>query len=178
MLHLYLLNDSVFGGEGIRLGFATSLSAVAALTVLIYATASWRYHLGGVQGFVLAFAGVAVAVEAISPIPHAAAAQRHADLQAASGHGLFRLRAVHHRRAACAADRADRKASAQGGAARPMVAGLPPLLTLEKLLFRMIQLGFLLLTLTLVVRASCSPRKSSAMPCRSTTRPSSAWPPG
>ena len=41
--------------------------AVAALTVLTYAGAVWRYHLGGVLGFVLAFAGAAVIIEAISP---------------------------------------------------------------------------------------------------------------
>ena len=67
-VHLYLLNEGIFGGEGVRLGFSTSISAVAALTVLTYAAAAWRYHLGGVQGFVLAFAGMAVAVEAISPL--------------------------------------------------------------------------------------------------------------
>ncbi len=66
LLHLYLLNEGVFGGEGIRIGFATSISAVAALNVLIYAAASWRYHLAGVHGFVLAFAGLAVLAEAIA----------------------------------------------------------------------------------------------------------------
>jgi len=149
LLHLYLLNEGVFGGEGIRLGFATSLSAVAALTVLTYAAASWRYHLGGVLGFVLAFAGLAVVVEAISPMPHPAAHSAmpvfklHLAL-AFSAYSLFTIAALHALLIALAQKHLHKAVPPA------VVAGLPPLLTLEKLLFRMIQVGFVLLTLTLL----------------------------
>jgi ABC-type uncharacterized transport system permease subunit len=149
MLHLYLLNEGVFGGDGIRLGFATSLSAVAALTVLTYAAAAWRYHLGGVLGFVLAFAGSAVVIEAISPMPHPAA---HSAMpifklhlaMAFSAYSLFTIAALHALLIALAQKHLHKAVPPA------VVAGLPPLLTLEKLLFRMIQVGFLLLTFTLL----------------------------
>jgi len=148
-LHLFLLHEAIFGGEGIRIGFSTSISAVAALTVLTYAGAVWRYHLGGVQGFVLAFAGVAVAIEAISPLPQAAI---YSDLplfklhlaMAFAAYALFTIAALHALLIAVAEKHLHRAVPPA------VVAGLPPLLTLEKLLFRMVQLGFLLLTFTLL----------------------------
>ncbi len=149
MLHLYLLNEGVFGGEGVRLGFSTSISAVAALTVLTYAVAAWRYHLGGVQGFVLAFAAAAVAIEAISPMPHAAAYSSMPIFKlhlamAFAAYALFTIAALHALLISLAEKHLHKAVPPA------VVAGLPPLLTLEKLLFRMIQLGFLLLTLTLL----------------------------
>ncbi len=149
LLHLYLLNEGIFGGDGIRLGFSTSISAVAALTVLSYAAAAWRYHLGGVQGFVLAFAGLAVAIEAVAPLPHPAA---HSALPvfklhlalAFSAYSLFTIAALHAGLIALAQKHLHKAVPPT------LVSALPPLLTLEKLLFRMIQVGFLLLTLTLL----------------------------
>jgi ABC-type uncharacterized transport system permease subunit len=148
LLHLYLLDIGVFGGEGIRLGFSTSISAVAALTVMTYAVASWRYHLAGLQGFVLAFAGVTVAIEAISPLSHAAP---HSDMPAFQLHlavafaayALFTIAALHALLIALAEKHLHMAVPPK------IVADLPPLLTLEKLLFRMIQAGFVLLTMTL-----------------------------
>ncbi len=148
ILHLYLLNAGVFEGQGIHLGFSTSISAVAALSVMTYAVASWRYHLAGLQGFVLAFAGVAVAIEAISPASHAAI---HSDMPAFQLHlavafaayALFTIAALHALLIALAEKHLHKAVPPT------IVADLPPLLTLEKLLFRMIQAGFVLLTLTL-----------------------------
>jgi ABC-type uncharacterized transport system permease subunit len=147
-IHLYVLGMELFGGPGIRLGFSTSLSAVAALTVLTYAAASWRYHLAGLQGFVLAFAGIAVAIEAIAPTPQASA---HSGMLVFKAHlvvafaaySLFTIAAMHALLIALAEKHLHKAVPPS------IVAGLPPLLTLEKLLFRMIQVGFLLLTLTL-----------------------------
>jgi len=70
VLHLALLRQDVLGGLGVDLGFASTLSAIAALTVLVYGLASWRYPLEGLQGFVLAFAGVAVLLQAVAPHGH------------------------------------------------------------------------------------------------------------
>lgn len=148
-VHLYLLHEGVFGGEGIRIGFSTSISAVAALTVLMYAGAAWRYHLGGVQGFVLAFAGIAVAIEAVTPLPQAAIYSSMPIFKlhlamAFAAYALFTIAALHALLIALAEKHLHRAVPPA------VVAGLPPLLTLEKLLFRMVQLGFLLLTLTLL----------------------------
>ncbi|PIX97784.1 MAG: cytochrome C biogenesis protein [Hydrogenophilales bacterium CG_4_9_14_3_um_filter_63_34] len=148
ILHLYLLNVGVFEGQGIHLGFSTSISAIAALTVMTYVVASWRYHLAGLQGFVLAFAGIAVAIEAISPVPRAAvhsampAFQLHLAV-AFAAYSLFTIAALHALLIALA------EKDLHKAVPPKIVAGLPPLLTLEKLLFRMIEAGFVLLTLTL-----------------------------
>lgn len=147
-LHLYLLDAGIFPGAGIHLGFSTSLSAVAALTVLTYAAATWRYHLAGVQGFVMAFAAASVAIEAISPqshaLTHSGSALFRAHLAMAfSAYSLFTIAALHALLIALAEKHLHKAVPPT------IVAGLPPLLTLERLLFRMIQVGFLLLTLTL-----------------------------
>lgn len=149
LLHLMLLQSEAFAGGGIHVGFSTSLSGIAALTVLTYAGASWRYHLAGLQGFVLAFAGITVIIQAIAPVPPAAAHsastlfKAHL-LMAFSAYSLFTIAALHALLIALAAKHLHRAVPPT------IVAGLPPLLTLEKLLFRMIQLGFALLTLTLI----------------------------
>lgn len=147
-LHLYLLHEGIFGGGGVRIGFSTSLSAVAALTVLTYA-AAWRYRLGGVQGFVLAFAGLAVLVEAFAPLPqptpHSALPVFRLHLAMAfAAYSLFTIAALHAGLIALAERHLHKAVPPR------LVTGLPPLLTLERLLFRMIQAGFLLLTLTLL----------------------------
>lgn len=149
LLHLYLLYQGVFGGEGIRIGFSTSLSAVAALTVLTYAVAAWRYHLGGVQGFVLAFAALAVAVEAVTPVPRPAPYSGLAVFKlhlamAFAAYSLFTIAALHAGLIALAERHLHKAVPPK------LVSDLPPLLTLERLLFRMIQMGFALLTLTLL----------------------------
>ena len=147
--HLYLLYAGVHGVDGMHIGFSTSLSAVAALTVLVYAVAAWRYHLGGLQAFVMAFAGVAVAVEAVSPVPQAAAHSGSLTFMihlamAFSAYSLFTIAALHAVLIALAEKHLHKAVPPT------IVSGLPPLLTLEKLLFRMIQAGFALLTLTLL----------------------------
>lgn len=147
--HLYLLYSGVHGGGGVHVGFSTSLSAVAALTVLVYAVAAWRYHLGGLQAFVMIFAGAAVAIEAVSPIPHAT--QHSASplflvhlAMAFAAYSLFTIAALHAVLIALAEKHLHKAVPPN------IISGLPPLLTLERLLFRMIQAGFLLLTLTLL----------------------------
>jgi len=147
--HLHLLYGGVHGGGGVHIGFSTSLSAVAALTVLVYALAAWRYHLGGLQAFVMIFAGAAVAIEAISPVPqavrHSASTLFKVHLAMAfAAYSLFTIAALHAMLIALAEKHLHKAVPPT------IVAGLPPLLTLEKLLFRMIQVGFALLTLTLL----------------------------
>jgi ABC-type uncharacterized transport system permease subunit len=147
--HLYLLYSGVHGGGGVHVGFSTSLSAVAALTVLVYAVAAWRYHLGGLQAFVMIFAGATVAIEAVSPIPHAT---RHSAsplflvhlAMAFAAYSLFTIAALHAVLIALAEKHLHKAVPPN------IISGLPPLLTLERLLFRMIQAGFLLLSLTLL----------------------------
>lgn len=148
ILHLYLLRQDVLVDGGVSLGFAASLSAVAALTVLMYSIAAWRYPLGGMQSFVLAVAGLAVVVQAALPPtapPHAESAMSGTHLlMAFVAYGLFTIAALHAVLIALAEKHLHKPVPPL------LVSGLPPLLTLEKMLFRMVELGFVILTLTLV----------------------------
>jgi ABC-type uncharacterized transport system permease subunit len=147
--HLILLHRDMLGPDGIHLSFAVSLSAVSSLTVLTYTTAAWRYHLAGVLGFVLAFAGVSVLLQTFMPL---GAAVAHTDaplfrahlLVAFAAYSLLTIAALHAILIALAEKHLHKAVPPK------MLAGLPPLLTLEKLLFRMIQAGFALLTMTVI----------------------------
>lgn len=148
-LHLYLLDELILPGTGLSLGFGSSLSAVAALTVLFYGMAAWHYPLAGMQSFVLLFAALGVLLQAMLPegraIPTAGQPMFRLHMLAAFvAYGLFAVAALH----AILISLADKHLHKP--VPPSMVAGLPPLLTLEKLLFRMVELGFLILTLTLL----------------------------
>jgi ABC-type uncharacterized transport system permease subunit len=150
LLHIYLLQATVLpAAGGVSLGFATSFSAMAALTVFFYALASWHYPLGGLQGFVLAFGGFALVLHA--GLPAARPMAHGADplfvlhlLVAFAAYGFFTIASLHAGLIWLAEKYLHRPVPPK------LVADLPPLLTLEKLLFRMIEAGFLLLTLTLI----------------------------
>ncbi|MDW8323188.1 MAG: cytochrome c biogenesis protein CcsA [Burkholderiales bacterium] len=148
-LHAWLLYGDVYTGSGIALGFAVSLSAVAALTVLTHSLAAWRYPLGGLLGLVLAFAGAMVllhgAMRDATPVPHSDRPLFAAHLIVAlTAYSLYTIAAL----------QALLMATVEKHLHRPvpprLVTALPPLLTLERLLFHLIGAGFVLLTLTLV----------------------------
>lgn len=149
VLHLYLLDELVLPDAGLSLGFGTSFSAVAALTVLFYGLAAWHYPLGGMQGFVLLFGALGVLLQRMMPegqaIPTAGQPLFRLHMLAAfAAYGLFAVAALHAALIALAEKHLHRPVPPR------MVANLPPLLTLERLLFRMVELGFLILTLTLL----------------------------
>jgi len=147
--HLMLLHRDIVGADGIHMGFAVSLSAVSALTVLAYATATWRYHLAGMFAFVLAFAGFSVILQNLMPLGHPV---QHTEaplfsahlLVAFSAYSLLTIAALHALLIALAEKHLHKAVPPK------MLAGLPPLLTMEKLLFRMLEAGFALLTMTLI----------------------------
>jgi len=147
MLHIALLIGAFFGADGVRLGFATMLSAIAALSVLVYGVASWRYSLGGMQGVVLAIAAVAVLVQGVMdgghliPQSENPAFRAHL-LMSITAYSLFLIAALH----------AVFLAVAEQALQRPSTApvGMLPLLTIEALLFRFLEVGFTVLTLTLL----------------------------
>lgn len=149
LLHAYLLYQDIFGGPGVALGFAVSLSAVAALTVLVHSIAAWRYPLGGLLGLVLAFAGAMVALHGLM---RDATAVPHSDMTvfaihlliALTAYSLFTIAALHALLMAVVEKHLHKPVPPK------LVTALPPLLTLERLLFDLIGVGFLLLTLTLV----------------------------
>lgn len=148
LLHAHLLYRDVFGGPGIALGFAVALSAVAALTVLVHSLAAWRYPLAGLQALVMGFAGAMVALHGLmrdaSPVPHSDLPAFGAHLMMAmTAYSLFTIAALHALLMAMVEKHLHKPVPPK------LVTALPPLLTLERLLFTLIGAGFVLLTLTL-----------------------------
>ena len=145
-LHGWLLYDGIFARE-LRFGFAPALSAMMFLGVALYRIESLFYDLEGMQPLVLPLAAVAVPLPAL--FPGLASAGAHADAAAFKLHlalamvaySLFVIAMLHATLMAVVERRLHQKGSA--------FAGLPPLLTLEQLLFRVIAAAFVFLTLTL-----------------------------
>ena len=151
-LHAGLLYEELFRAEELRFGFAFALSAMLWLTVLIYWVESLFLRLEGIQAVVLALAAVCVPLPALFPgliAPPSARSfefRMHAVL-AVLAYGLFTMAALHALLMTVLERKLHRHART-GSLAGPL-AGLPPLLSMEVLLFRLIGVGFILLTLTL-----------------------------
>ncbi len=148
MIHGYILYATIFVGPGLTLGVGQAVSAVVWITAAIYFAASFFYSLEGLQTLLSPVAAVAVLLPLLFPEAHPLAntevpAFRVHLLIALLAYSLFTIAALH----ALLMDLVERRLH---HAARPTVfANLPPLLTMETLLFRVLWTGFILLTLTL-----------------------------
>lgn len=148
MLHGGLLYAELFARSDLRFGFAYALSAMLWLAVLFYWLESFVYDLDAMQPPVLALAALTVPLPALFPgsaVIGAYAASTSFRLHlvlAMLAYSLFTIAILHAVLMAVAERRLHRK---EGGS----FAALPPLLTLERLLFRLIGAAFVLLTLTL-----------------------------
>jgi ABC-type uncharacterized transport system permease subunit len=148
-LHAVLLGSSLFEPDGLHLGLANALSAILWLTVLIYWLGSFFYRLDGLQALVLPLAAVAMLLPAVMPSGRAlpntdVVAFKFHLLIAMLAYSLFTIASLHVLLMALLERRL------HDGAVTQLSQRLPPLLTMEALLFRIISAGFLLLTLTLV----------------------------
>jgi len=147
-LHGFLLAQSIFADDGLHLGFGNAISAILWLTVLIYWGGNFFYRLEGLQALVLPLAAVAVVLGAMTPPARALA---NSDLVAFKMHlviamlaySLLTIASLHVLLMALIEKRL------HDGAMTQVLQKLPPLLTMEALLFRIIWAGFILLTLTL-----------------------------
>lgn len=145
-IHGWLLYDGVLSSE-LRFGFAQALSVMMLLGVVLYWIESLFYDLEGMLPLVLPLAAAAAPLPALFPGlvltgAHAQAVEFRLHLALAMlAYGLFVIALLHATLMAVAERQLHRK-----GAAFP---NLPPLLTLERLLFRMIGAAFVFLTLTL-----------------------------
>jgi ABC-type uncharacterized transport system permease subunit len=161
-LHAWLLYLDLVAPAQPRFGFGQALSVMLWLAVVIYWVESLFYSLDGMQPLVLPLAALAVPLPALFPglaLTHAASTEFRMHLiLGMSAYSVFTI-AMLHALLMALAERALHKTgslssgegksnSANGPLSGPL-AGLPPLLTLERLLFRLIGLAFVLLTLTL-----------------------------
>lgn len=148
-LHGTLLYHSIFQPEGLKLGVGHAISAIAWLTVAVYWLASMRNDLEGLQGFVLPFAAISLFAPLLLPATHTLL---HSELLlfkihlhiAILAYSLFTIAALHALLMALVERHLHNRPLST------LLQRLPPLLTMEHLLFRILWAGFTLLTLTLV----------------------------
>lgn len=145
-LHAFGLEDSIFGEGGMRFSFSLALSLMMWLAVLIYWLESFMARMEGMQPMVLPLAAACAASPVLFPGAHLVT---HAGsmgfklhfLAAMLAYSLLTLSALH------AIFMGFTENALHKRLLKRSLASLPPLMTMEKLLFRMLGLGFLLLTL-------------------------------
>jgi ABC-type uncharacterized transport system permease subunit len=143
------LYQGLFAAGGMRFSFSFALSLMLWLAVLIYWLESFRSRMDGLQPMVLPLAALGALAPAVFPqlrvIAHAGAwgFQLHF-LTAMLAYSLFTLSALH----AVFMGFAERKLHQR--AVTKSLTSLPPILTMEALLFRMITVAFCLLTAALL----------------------------
>ncbi len=156
-LHSYLLYAELFAAPELRFGFSQALSVMLWLTVLIYWLESLIYDVKGMQALVLPLAAVCALLPAFFVGPETPAYTQTFQfrvhlLVAMLAYSLFTIAAL-HAALMTVLERRLHGGKHVGGPSGESLAGpwasLPPLMTLELLLFRILTLGFVLLTLTL-----------------------------
>ena len=154
-LHGWLIAAELFLAPELRFGFAQALSVMLWLGVAIYWAESLFLRLDGCEPLILPPAAVAVLLPALFPGlatsgAHAASLAFKLHLALAMlAYSLFTIAMLHAVLMAVVERRLHpARHAAHVGLGGPL-AHLPPLLTLERLLFHAIAAAFLLLTLTL-----------------------------
>ncbi|WP_027794373.1 cytochrome C assembly family protein [Paraburkholderia acidipaludis] len=161
--HGVLLHMTIFPAHEMIFGFAFALSAMFWLGAGIYWIESFFFQLDGLRLLLLPLAAVAsllpLAFGGVRVLPYAAAPMFKLHFVIANvAYGLFAIAALHavlmlaveRRLHALRGGGFQRNAGTRGGGwLSNWIETLPPLLTMEKLLFRLIGAGFVLLTLTL-----------------------------
>ncbi|MCE3000573.1 MAG: inner membrane protein YpjD [Betaproteobacteria bacterium] len=147
-VHSIAVFGPMFAGYTLRIGVGDAISAILWLTVLIYGLGSLFYRLEALQALIMPVAAAAALLPALLPaekvIPNTEllAFRLHLVLSMLA-YSLFTIASLHVLLMAMLERRLHHGALPSG------LARLPPLLTMETLLFRIIWAGFLTLTLTL-----------------------------
>jgi ABC-type uncharacterized transport system permease subunit len=167
-LHTWLLYDALLVAPELKFGFGQALSVTLWMAVLIYWVASLFVNVEGMQAIVLPVAAFCVLLPGFFPglaaVSHGARIEFRAHLVLAMlAYSLLTIGALHallmalvekrlrgDRAPAVRRDSDPAEAERSAGLLGGPLASLPPLLTLERLLFRILTLGFAFLTLTLV----------------------------
>jgi ABC-type uncharacterized transport system permease subunit len=154
-LHAITLLDSSFAADGLHLGFGVAVSAILWLTVLIYWLGNFVYRLDGLQALVMPIAAAGALLPALfpeaQPLPNTEhfAFQVHLTI-AIVAYSLFTIASLHVLLMTLL------ERHLHQGSMPAVLQRLPPLLTMEALLFRILWAGFALLTLTLVTGVAFS----------------------
>lgn len=146
-LHGWLLYDTLFVWGALNLGLVYALSLILWLTVLVYWLARYFYPICSLQTLVLPLAAIAAALPAFFPDarilsqPASGLFDTHV-LGAMLAYSLFTIAALHAGLMSLVEKRLHHVRMPK------VLQNLPPLLTMESLLFRVIGIGFVLLTIT------------------------------
>lgn len=148
-LHGYLLTQDLFAAGGMTFGVLNAISLILWLTLLVYWLARFFYPIGGLQTLVLPVAAIAVCLPEFFPPSHQLANTNLLAFQAHIGvamlaYSLFTIAMLH----AVLIQQVEKRL--HSGKLPHILQSVPPLLTMESLLFRMIGMGLVLLTLTLI----------------------------
>jgi len=149
VLHLTILHAAVSTPTGLDLGIGNAISLIVALTVLVYWLTTFHSRMEALQAPLAVLAGVAVVMPLLLPVERILGntdypAFRLHLLIALLSYSLFTIAALH----ALMMSVVEKRLHHLGNTS--LAGGLPPLLTMEMVLFRVLGLGFVLLTLTLV----------------------------
>ncbi len=152
VMHGVVLYHSVFMDDMLSFGVGNAISAIVWLTALIYWGSGFFSSLRGLQNLIApisAIAAIAVLVPLLLPSVHPLA---HAGMTAFKAHlltamlaySLFIIAALH----AVLMTLLERRL--HHSIVSSIFAQLPPLLVMDKMLFRLVWVGFILLSLTLL----------------------------
>ena len=157
-LHSWLLYADLIAPPELRFGFGQALSVMLWMGVLLYWIESLFYNLDGMLPLMLPLAALAAPLPAL--FPGLASGARAATFEfrihlivGMLAYSVFTIAMLHAVLMAIVERRLHRAHAQPGrelsGPLRGPWLSLPPLLTLERLLFRLIGAAFILLTLTL-----------------------------
>ena len=148
LVHGAGLYGLLFPGGAMHFGFSYAISLMVWLALVFYWIESFYARLEGLQTLAMPMAAICVLLPMVFPGQHllanaGSAVFRAHFMMAMLAYSLFTLAALHALLMAAAEKRLHK------GRLSRALAGLPPLLTMEALLFRLIAIAFVLLTLTL-----------------------------
>ena len=146
MVHAIGLTRSILAPDGMHFSFGLALSLMMWLAVLIYWLESFMARMEGMQPMVLPLAALCALLPVVFPTDHVIAKAEATGFQfhfltAMLAYSLLTLAALHAVFMGFTENALHRRLIKRG------LAGLPSLMAMETLLFRMLMLGFVLLSL-------------------------------
>lgn len=148
LLHSALLYHSTMAGSQLALGIGNAASLIVWLSVLIYWLGSFVHRVEGLQALVMPMAALGAILPlfapAARPLPNTEFLAFKAHLLISMlAYSFFTIASLHVLLMALLEKRL------HVGQLRSGITALPPLLTMERILFQLIGVGFVLLTLSL-----------------------------
>ena len=149
IIHAITLYTSLIVPEGLNLGFFNAMSLITWIMALLLLLAAFTNPVESLGVFVMPMAGLAICLALLFPGQHTLVASQALELKlhilmSILAYSLFGLAAAHSILLAVQDNHLRNKHP--GG----FIRALPPLQTMENLLFQMIAMGLALLTLSLV----------------------------